>query len=424
MSLFRRKYKPAEQTDSETEAIEKRYDGDLFEKAMEIASAPGNKYLTNIQSGNISKEEFLDLIHDELHAYSTDEKQVTDAMKQLTKWIWGYYIIEEFLNDDRISDIKIYNERNIRLKRYGKRIGTDVKFKNKADYIKFVDNICAKNKVSLTDINAILKFTDVTGNDKARLRFNITGPIINSSGYPIVHIRKILKNKKNLELLTTKEENYMIPEDMIPYLEMIAREYSGILFTGKGASGKSTVMNAMLDKIPFYNSVAVIQEADELFSNVHPDIMFEHIVTSQGEGKVNYDLKKIGTNGLLTDLDYYVIGEIKGDEAESFMNAAYTGHKCWTSSHGQSSTEGMNKLVDYIVRATRYDRHEVIKMLAAMKVVIFMKQYKIQEISEIRGIDENGEFIYDTIFDADHPEKAKYLQIMEKYNKEHKDKEA
>ena len=178
-------------------------------------------------------------------------------------------------------------------------------------------------------------------------------------------------------------------------------------------------MNAMLDKIPFDNSVAVIQEADELFSNIHPDIMFEHIVTSQGEGKVNYDLKKIGTNGLLTDLDYYVISEIKGDEAESFMNAVYTGHKCWTSSHGQSSTEGMNKLVDYIVRATRYDRHEVIKMLSAMKVVIFMKQYKIQEISEIRGIDENGEFIYDTIFDADHPEKAKYLEIMEKYNKEH-----
>ena len=139
MSLFRKKYEPVEQTDSETEAIEKRYDGDLFEKAMEIASAPGNKYLTNIQSGNISKEEFLDLIHDELHAYSTDEEQITDAMRQLTKWIWGYYIIEEFLNDDRISDIKIYNERNIRLKRYGKRIGTDVRFKNKSDYIKFVD---------------------------------------------------------------------------------------------------------------------------------------------------------------------------------------------------------------------------------------------------------------------------------------------
>lgn len=177
MFLFRKKYESAEQTDSETEAIEKRYDGDLFEKAMEIASAPGNKYLTNIQSGNISKEEFLDLIHDELHAYSTDEEQITDAMRQLTKWIWGYYIIEEFLNDDRISDIKIYNERNIRLKRYGKRIGTDVRFKNKSDYIKFVDNICAKNKVSLTDVNAILKFTDVTGNDKARLRFNITGPV-------------------------------------------------------------------------------------------------------------------------------------------------------------------------------------------------------------------------------------------------------
>ena len=53
----------------------------------------------------------------------------------------------------------------------------------------------------------------------------------------------------------------MIPKDMIPYLEMIAKEYSGILVTGKGASGKSTFMNAMLDKIPFDNSVEVIQEA-------------------------------------------------------------------------------------------------------------------------------------------------------------------
>lgn len=52
-------------------------------------------------------------------------------------------------------------------------------------------------------------------------------------------------------------------------------------------------MNAMLDKIPFDNSAAVIQEADELFSNIHPDIMFEHIVASQGEGKINYDLKRL-----------------------------------------------------------------------------------------------------------------------------------
>lgn len=80
MSLFRKKYEPVEQTDSETEAIEKRYDGDLFEKAMEIASAPGNKYLTNIQSGNISKEEFLDLIHDELHTYSTVKTRLQKSL--------------------------------------------------------------------------------------------------------------------------------------------------------------------------------------------------------------------------------------------------------------------------------------------------------------------------------------------------------
>ena len=120
--------------------------------------------------------------------------------------------------------------------------------------------------------------------------------------------------------------------------------------------------------------------------------MFEHIVASQGEGKINYDLKKIGTNGLLTDLDYYVIGEIKGDEAESFMNAVYTGHKCWTSSHGQSSTEGMNKLVDYIVRATRYDRHEeLMKTVSSFTIQSLMQiiRKKLNTLKLWRNITKN-----------------------------------
>ena len=155
MSLFKRNQSTYDNSDTiagndssisdavQTEIEEKRYEGDLFDETMKIVTSPDNKYLTNIQNGNIEKEEFL--------------------------------------NDDRISDIKIYNENNIRLKRKGKRIGTNEKFKNKSDYLRFVDNICARNKVSLTDIISILVFSDIEGNDRARLRFNITGPNINLS---------------------------------------------------------------------------------------------------------------------------------------------------------------------------------------------------------------------------------------------------
>lgn len=425
MSLFRRNQSTYDNSDTEakdnnsvsdtvqTEIEEKRYEGDLFDETMKIVTSPDNKYLTNIQNGNIEKEEFLEIIKRQLEKFTSDEDQIKDSLERLDKWIWGYYIIEDFLNDDRISDVKIYNENNIRLKRKGKRIGTNEKFKNKSDYLRFVDNICAKNKVSLTDLNSILVFSDIEGNDRARLRFNITGPNINVSEYPVVQIRKILKHKKSLEALTTAEENHMIPKELLPFLKHVAKHSSGMLVTGKGASGKTTFMNAMLDEIPFDKSVDVIQETDELFSDVHPDMMIQHIVTSQGEGKINYDLKKIATNGLRVDLDYYIIGEITGDEAESFMNAAYTGHRCWTSSHGKSAIEGINKLIDYIVRATRYSRKDVIKMLTALEILVFMKDYKIQEIVKIEGINKDGEFVFRNVYDAKHPEKSTVLNWKE-----------
>ena len=43
--------------------------------------------------------------------------------------------------------------------------------------------------------------------------------------------------------------------------------------------------------------------------------MFQHIVSAHGEGKIKYDLKDLSRNGLLVDLDYFIIGEIKGGEA-------------------------------------------------------------------------------------------------------------
>lgn len=53
-----------------------------------------------------------------------------------------------------------------------------------------------------------------------------------------------------------------------------------------------------------YEKVKVIQENEGLFSNKHLN-------------EIQFDLKDLARNGLLTDLDYFIIGEIKGGEALS-----------------------------------------------------------------------------------------------------------
>ena len=103
-------------------------------------------------------------------------------------------------------------------------------------------------------------------------------------------------------------------------------------------------MNTLLEEISYNNSCLVIQENEELFTTSHPDMMFQHVVTARHKGEQEYDLKDLARNGLLTDLDYFIIGEIKGGEALYFLNAADTGHKCWASCHGNSSTEAIKNL--------------------------------------------------------------------------------
>ena len=152
----------------------------------------------------------------------------------------------------------------------------------------------------------------------------------------------------------------MASEKTFEYLMNAAANRDGILFTGKGASGKTTMMNFLIDKIPHSYSGLVIQENEELFSD-HPDLMFQHTVMNRGEGKIQYDLKDLARNGLLVDLDYFIIGEIKGGEALYMLN-------------------------------------EAMQMLTHINTVVFMKNFKVAEIAEVVGWDDvNKKLIYKNI---------------------------
>ena len=314
------------------------------------------------------------------------ESLISEILQMFDAYVFGYHILEPLIDDETISDIKIISYDDIRIKRNGKRMTSDIRFKDSTEADRFVENIAIKNRVSLSDVNAMQNFTDKDSNGKFILRVVITTPFVNSEPHYYMHIRKIAKEKKDLKRLISEE---MLDVKTAEYLKEKAKSASGMLFTGKGASGKTTLMNALLDCIPEDKSALVIQENEELFTKLHEDMMFQHTVENRGEGKIQYSLQDLARNGLLIDLDYFIIGEIKGGEALYFLNAAYTGHKCWASVHGVNSTEAIDKLADYVKYESDYSKEDVIRMLRTLEVVIFMEDYKVKEISEIIGFDEN-----------------------------------
>ena len=362
--------------------------------------SPSNKVVSQLLANEMTYENFIKDVVNALYSYTpknplTAEDRTLIA-EEFHKSISGYRIIDPLLNDDTISDIKIHSYDNIRIKQLGVRKTSDIKFESLEDYLTFVSLIKTKNKVNLGNKNAIQKFVDKKSCDKAILRFNITTEFVNSNEQPCIHIRKTLKTKKTIDKLV--EEKMITPEQK-EYLCNAVRNKRGILFAGKGASGKTTLMNALLPIIPYDKSGLVIQEAEELFDNDHPDLMFQHIIQNRGEGSIGYELKDFTINGLLVDLDYIIIGEIKGEEAAYLMNASYTGHICWCSVHGVNSKEALDKLADYATYNTSYSKTEIMNMLQYIETVVFLKDYKVAEISEVSGFDHNtGRIEYRQVF--------------------------
>lgn len=357
----------------------------LFDAMVDYFTKVEKKTMHNVIRGITPKSKLFEEAADYLREKGALNEEIVVILRKFDRYVFGYHILDSLIEDEEISDIKILGHNKVRIKRKGRRMGSGVSFKNKEDVNRFVENIAIKNKISLSDLNALQNFTDKDSNEKFILRISITTPFINSTDNYYMHIRKTAKQKKDLERLIL---DGMMDEQTARYLKEMAENSSGILFTGKGGSGKTTLMNALLDCIPEDKSGLVIQENEELFSKKHPEIMFQHVVEPRGESKIRYSLKDLAKGGLLMDVDYFVIGEIKGEEALHFSTAAYTGHRCWASVHGRNSTEAMNKLVDYAKHASDYSRGDLLKMFKSLSVVVFMEDYQVKEISEIVDFDE------------------------------------
>lgn len=366
------------------EAVSKEEIRRLLDEITDHFTKIEKKSLNQVLRGQKSKERFLDEVTVYLGLRGVSGGAAAQVLEEFQRYLWGYHILEDLINDDSISDIKVLSYDNIRIKRQGQRETAPVAFRDKEEYRQFVEYVAIKNRTNISDMNAVQNFTDKLSNEKFILRFNIVTDFVNSVDTPYLHIRKIPKHKRYMEELIALG---MLNRETADYLVEKAKNGTGMLFTGKGASGKTTLMNALLDRIPHSASVLAIQENEELFSNTHPDMMFQHVVTSRGEGKLQYDLKELARNGLLTDLDYFIIGEIKGGEALYFLNASYTGHKCWASVHGISSTQAMDKLVDYIKYESDYAKEDVLKMLENMSCIVYMENFRVKEISEVTGYD-------------------------------------
>ena len=360
----------------------------------------------------VSKDQLLEHIRKQLAEYVNADgteltsKQKEEVLLQVRKEMWGYGIIDELIHDKDISDIKLHGYDSIRVKKKGKRFDSGITFDSPDNYINFVTRLLEKNRVNLGTANAIQTFTDSTQEDFI-LRITAVSGLLTDSGVTCIVIRKVPKDKYDFKELeeagmfsmpskAKREEQAQykkIVEANKVLNKLIAKMVSsrGIIFTGKGASGKTTLMNAFISLIPHDEAIMICQENSELFDNEHPDILSAHVMINSGDSKICYTLGDLTRAALLVDMDRVIVGEVKeGQEAAGLSKASMTGHKCWTSVHGEDCAMAIEKMADYISQATGYTLEEALRQLIGFEYVVHLKDYKIDEIVRIDGWDKDA----------------------------------
>lgn len=364
--------------------LEKSSGADLLQELIHDYITQKQNSLLQMKKGVMDKAAFLEEARQHIFThFSLPEKQGAELLQCFEEYIFGYSILSPLIDDPGISDIRVLAHDNIRVKCEGKRTDGGVAFASEQAYRQFVDYIATKNQVNISNLNAIQRFTDAQSHSRYILRFTISMPLINSYNEPYLCIRKIPRFFPQMQELIDKG----MMERQIAEL-LVERFGSGsTLICGGNSSGKTTLLNALKETLPDHMAVLVSQQADELTTRFHPDMMFLHSLPGTGESQVSYDLKDISIAGLTMDVDFFIIGEVKGAEALYLLNAAYTGQLCAATIHAPSADRAPDKLVDYAMYESRYARDELMRMMECFQTLVFMKNYHVQQIFACKGWD-------------------------------------
>ena len=368
---------------------------DLLQELVNDYTAQKQQSLMQMRKGQLSKEAFLAEAAGHIATYypSSGEGQ-KKLLEEFEQYIFGYSRLSALIDDRTVSDIRVVSYDNIRIKRRGQRMSADAAFASPREYRQFIDYIATRNQVNISNLNAIQRFTDNESHPDFILRFTVSMPLVNTYSEPYLCIRKVPKIFPQMKELIEQE---MLDRDTAELLIRRFRQGS-TLICGGNSSGKTTLLNALKETLPDDVAVLVAQQADELTTRSHPDMMFLHSLPGTGEQQVSYDLEHISIAGLTMDVDFFIIGEVKGAEALYLLNAAYTGQLCAATIHAPSADRAPDKLVDYAMYASRYSRDELMKMMDCFQTLIFMEHFQVKEIFECRGWDsEKRSLIYERI---------------------------
>lgn len=350
------------------------------------------EYQVQVEEGK--EEKIKDIVIKELECnyllkdVTTKNKIVSEVINK----IYGYGILQKYIDDIHISDIRVVSYNNIYIKKDGVWEKVQDKFENAEEFDSYIRFCAIKNNSAINTENPICVFSD--RKNSLRIEAGIMPANIENSNLVIrIH-------RKNIE---TTLESLLLKTDMLnvgiyKYLMSEIQQRKSFVICGKGGSGKTTLLKALVNALPEEVPITTSEETAEMFFKNRNIIQRECILNRAQDSLI--DLEKLTKHTLVMSNDVIVLGELKGAEANTFFDALATGHMGLATVHTDSAALVIDRLITLIkkdVKAQYYTEDFLRKLLSSsIDNVIYMQDFKICNVSKL--VDKkslNFEVIYD-----------------------------
>ena len=311
-------------------------------------------------------------------------------IKKIFDFMFGYGELQDYVDSPDVTDIDGTRFDQFSIKRNGQREKISVNFGSEKMFDMYCKLIAIRNLGILNENDSQCRVTD----DKKRLRINISIKPRNVSG-PAISIRKHRLISYTLDNLI---ELGMINNTMFKLFTAYDFNKKTVLFCGKGAAGKTTLLRAVVNSLPEMERVLIVESDAEIF----PDKPYciQQRVKKENEGGLKVTLRELVKDGLTMSLDTFCVGEIVSDEAWEFVKGSFTGHRGLATIHAESAGDVMSRLLTLCKGANISESEQTVKSIMGkcIDAIFYLSDFKVVEAIWVRGYNsEQDIFEYENI---------------------------
>ena len=336
---------------------------------------------------DMEDEELTELIYEVLQEVSQEEYLPLDQKTMLGKELFNAFrkldLLQEFLEDDDITEIMINGTQNIFIEKAGRISQSDKRFLSADKLEDVIQQIVAGSNRLVNEASPIVDARLADGS-----RVNVVLPPVALNG-PIVTIRKFAKEVITMNKLM---EWQSINSEVSGFLASLVAAGYNIFISGGTGSGKTTFLNALSQYIPKNERIITIEDNAELqIQNIKNLVRLEaRNANVEGTGEVT--IRDLIKSALRMRPDRIIVGEVRSVEAIDMLQALNTGHDgSLSTGHANSPKDMISRLETMVLMGMDLPLPAIERQIASgLDIIVHLgrlrdKSRKVLEVTEVLG---------------------------------------